>query len=168
MSTLEKFGVPSSENRGKGGILKSKQQCKFRVLFGEDCLENDFIVLTQQVESVTRPIFTKVPRMDLTGCGVLSQDPETIKIVFRDDVVHKVSLAIKELCSADPFSMYIDTLDDGYDGYAERFALGVCEIVDIAYSDFDYQSSDPATITVNVSFKECSHEFKFPEEKLVD
>lgn len=160
---------------GNSGLLMPKLKYRFRVtfqLFGQGSTTTE---LTKQVIDFQRPNLNFNPiTIDIYNAKVfLTGKPEwqPVTINFRDDAVGNVSRLIggqvqkqfdfQNMASASAggsykFNTKFEVLDGGNGAVAptilETFNLYGCFISEVNYNNFEYNSNDPATISVTVRY----------------
>jgi hypothetical protein len=170
MSDLSKFGVPMPGGV-RNGILHPKQAYRFRVLlsgFGEGAFLRE---LTQNVVSVGRPSYSN-DRIELHAYNSTAYIQgkhkwAELELVVRDDISNAVISAVGaqmqkqinhfEQTSAVAginykFTMEIHALDGTNGEELESWQLDGCYLTKSDYSEGKYDSSDPSTITMSISF----------------
>ena len=174
--TRSKFGVPVTGNNGSG-ILMPKLKYRFRVSFlGGFGGEAESRVLTQNVQNVSRPKITYEEvtidsynsRMYLQG----KHSWEQISVVVRDDITNSVTKLVgaqiqRQLnhfqqstpaAGADyKFDMQIEILDGVNAGASEVWFLEGCFFTNVDYSDSDYSTNEPITVTMQVRYDNATH-----------
>lgn len=174
--TLDNFGVPTEGTDGNGvvGILQPKLNYRFRVIvagFGAGAGANAPKEFTRQVMNVTRPKITHEEvvidsynsRMYMMGKH--TWDPVTVQL--RDDIGNSLTSLVGGQLQAQlnhknqqgpaagtdyKFSMIIEILN-GNDGTPiEQIQLEGCFLQNVDYSQSDYSSSEPVTISMNIRY----------------
>ena len=175
--TLSKFGVPLVPGQSGIGMLQPKLKYRFRVSMDRFAGFGPTLELTRQVKTVARPTvtFTETPIHSYNNVMYIPQKPvwSTIDIVVQDDVTSAVSRLINAqlqrqhnffdqtsgLSGANfKFRTKIETLDGGNIGVLEAWYLEGCYLQSVAYDTFDYSSSDPVQITMNVRFDNATQD----------
>ena len=102
--------------------------------------------------------------------GKHTWNPTTI--VFRDDVTNSISRLvgyqeqkqINHFEQTSPlaginykFTMFIEQMDGGNDAVIDQWVLEGCWLTNIDYSDGDYNSGEPVTISITVRFDNATH-----------
>lgn len=171
MTTLSRFGVPLGGGAGRGGMLQPKVKYKFRVRVINFGPIAGGLELTQQVMSATRPAMS-TDAMEVHSYasrayygGKPQWSPITIEL--RDDVTNSVSKLVghqvqkqqNHFEQTNPlsgvnykFNTYLETLDGGNDTVLEQWYLEGCFLTEANYGNFDYSSSDPMTISLNIRY----------------
>jgi hypothetical protein len=172
-TTLRNFGVPVG-NGDRVGILQAKVKYKFRVTaqnFGNDGgMARD---LTRQVQSIGRPQVQSqsVAVHSYNSIGYYAGKPEwqTISMSVIDDVTNSVSKLVgyqeqkqmNHIQQTSPrtamnykFLLRIETLDGGNNVNApiETWELEGCFLESIQYDQFDYTTSEPMKIEMNIRY----------------
>lgn len=176
VETKSKFGVPVTGATGSG-ILMPKLKYRFRVtMLGGFGGEAEARVLTQNVQSVTRPkiSYTEVP-IDSYNSKIYVQGKhewQTIDVTMRDDITNGVSKIVgaqvqrqlNHFQQTTPaagsdykFDMQIEILDGVNAGASEVWFLEGCFLTNVDYSDSDYSTNDPVTIAMTVRFDNATH-----------
>jgi hypothetical protein len=174
--TRSKFGVPVTGNTGSG-ILMPKLKYRFRVSFlGGFGGEAESRVLTQNVQNVSRPKITYEEvtidsynsRMYLQG----KHSWEQISVVVRDDITNSVTKLVgsqiqrqvNHFQQSTPaagsdykFDMQIEILDGVNAGASEVWYLEGCFLTNVDYSDSDYSTNEPVTVTMQVRYDNATH-----------
>ena len=174
--TRSKFGVPVTGNVGSG-ILMPKLKYRFRVSFlGGFGGEAESRVLTQNVQNVSRPKITYEEvtidsynsRMYLQG----KHSWEQISVVMRDDITNSVTKLVggqiqrqlNHFQQSTPaagsdykFDMQIEILDGVNAGASEVWYLEGCFLTNVDYSDSDYATNEPVTVTMQVRYDNATH-----------
>jgi hypothetical protein len=174
--TRSKFGVPVTGAVGSG-ILMPKLKYRFRVSFlGGFGGETESRVLTQNVQNVSRPKITYEEvtidsynsRMYLQG----KHSWEQISVVVRDDITNSVTKLVggqiqrqvNHFQQSTPaagsdykFDMQIEILDGVNAGASEVWFLEGCFLTNVDYSDSDYSTNEPVTVTMQVRYDNATH-----------
>ena len=174
--TKSKFGVPVTGATGSG-ILMPKLKYRFRVSFlGGFGGEAESRVLTQNVQNVSRPKITYEEvtidsynsRMYLQG----KHSWEQISVVMRDDITNSVTKLVggqiqrqlNHFQQSTPaagsdykFDMQIEILDGVNAGASEVWYLEGCFLTNVDYSDSDYATNEPVTVTMQVRYDNATH-----------
>lgn len=174
ITTLNKFGVPTSGATSGSGILMPKLKYRFRVTFDEnfgDLPVSESLVITQNVQSVTRPKITHEEvtidsynsRMYLQGKHAW----EPISVTLRDDLGNGTSKAVSRqlqrqfnhfqqrtpASAADyKFRTTIEVLDGTNAEATEYWILEGCFINNVDYNDSDYSATDPMQIVMTIRY----------------
>ena len=173
--TKSKFGVPTGT--GVSGILMPKLKYRFRVSF----LNNfggavNTVSLTQNVQSVVRPkINYEEVVVDSYNSRSYLQGKHTwdpISVIIRDDIQNKVAKLVgaqvqrqlNHFQQTTPaagsdykFDMQIEVLDGVNAGTSEVWFLEGCFLTQADYSDEDYSSNEPVTITMLIRYDNATH-----------
>lgn len=175
-NTKDKFGVPITGATGSG-ILMPKLKYRFRVAFlAPFGGANEAKVLTQNVQSATRPSITyEEVQIDSYNSKAYIQGKhtwETVQIVLRDDITNSVTKLVagqlqRQVNHFDQvttaaandfkFDMKIEILDGVNEGASEVWDLEGCFLTNVNYSDSDYSANDPVQITLTVRFDNALH-----------
>ena len=177
VATLSKFTVPlaSDQSASNQGLLMPKLQYRFRVILENFGVSTPRTELTKQVIDVTRPSLTfdetilDVYNSRVYLAGKHTWDPLTINI--RDDVNNSVTRLCGEQIQKQfdffeqssassgtdyKFTGRIEMLDGGNGANAvtvlETWELYGAYVQNINYNTMAYATSDPATITLSVSY----------------
>lgn len=177
VETRSKFGVPVTGATGSG-ILMPKLQYRFRVTFlGGFAGEPEARVLTQNVESVTRPKITHEEiTIDSYNSKMYIQGKHTwdaVTVTFRDDISNAVTRLIgaqeqrqlNHFQQTTPaagndykFDMHIEVLDGVNAGASEVWYLEGCFLTNVDYGDMNYTSgTETVKITITVRFDNATH-----------
>lgn len=174
--TKSRFGVPLTGNTGSG-ILMPKLKYRFRVtLLGGFGGASESRVLTQNVQSVTRPKITfEEVMIDSYNSKIYVEGKHTwdqISVVMRDDISNSVSKLVgaqvqkqvNHFQQTTPaagsdykFDMQIEILDGVNAGASEVWFLEGCFLTNVDYSDSDYSANDPVQITMQVRYDNATH-----------
>lgn len=168
---LNKFGVPLDGKRGN--VLQPKVKYKFRVWFANfGPLSDSGIDLTQSVVSCSLPTLSQDPVEinSYVSTGYYAAKPKwsTVSLVVRNDATNAVSKLVgyqmqkqhnhfdqtNPLSGANyKFSTYIQALDgSGSEAALETWSLGGCFLTNVAMDSYDYSSSDPMQITMEIRY----------------
>ena len=175
MSSASKFGVPTMA--GDKGILQPKLKYRFRVTlgagFGGDQTTREY---TQNVMNVTRPkvnfeeVMIDSYNSKVYVAGKHAWDPVTI--VVRDDIRNSVSRIVgaqnqrqlnhfeqtAPLAGTDyKFRMMIELLDGSTADATEVWECEGCFLTNVDYSESDYATSEPVTVSMTVRMDNCLH-----------
>ena len=180
ISTLSKFTVPLSNDQSSAsqGLLMPKLQYRFRCILENFGVSTPRSELTKQVIDITRPNLTfdnvtlDVYNSKVYVAGKHSWDP--ITITLRDDVNNSVTKLVGEQIQKQfdffeqasaasgidyKFVARIEMLDGGNGSSApsvlETFVLYGAYIESVNYNSLAYNTSDPATITLSISYDNC-------------
>ena len=174
--TLTKFGVPTGA--GDQGILQPKLKYRFRVtlLAGYGGL-TESREYTQNVMNVTRPkvnfeeVMIDSYNSKVYVAGKHAWDPVTV--VVRDDISNSVSRIVgaqnqrqlnhfeqtAPIAGTDyKFDMIIEALDGSTAVATEIWTCEGCFLTNIDYSESDYATSEPVTVSMTVRMDNCVHE----------
>jgi hypothetical protein len=174
--TKSKFGVPVTGAVGSG-ILMPKLKYRFRVSFlGGFGGETESRVITQNVQNVTRPkISYEEVIIDSYNSKMYLQGKHTwdqITVVVRDDITNSVTKLVggqvqrqvNHFQQSTPaagsdykFDMQIEVLDGVNAGASEVWFLEGCFLTNVDYSDGDYSTNDPVTVTMQVRYDNATH-----------
>ncbi len=177
ISTLSKFTVPLANDQSaqSQGLLMPKLQYRFRVILENFGVSTPRSELTKQVVDVTRPdlsfdqITLDVYNSRVYMAGKHTWNPITLNL--RDDVNNAVSKLVGEQIQKQfdffeqasaasgidyKFTARTEVLDGGQ-GAAEPSVLETFElygayIESVNYNTLAYNTSDPATITLNIRY----------------
>jgi len=175
MSTASKFGVPTMA--GDKGILQPKLKYRFRVTlmsgFGGDQTTREY---TQNVMNVTRPkvnfeeVMIDSYNSKVYVAGKHAWDPVTV--VVRDDIQNSVARIVgaqnerqvnhfeqtAPLAGSDyKFAMKIEILDGSTADAMEVWDCEGCFLTNVDYSESDYATSEPVTVSMTVRMDNCLH-----------
>ena len=177
VASLTKFTVPlaSDQSASAQGLLMPKLQYRFRVSFENFGVSTPRTELTKQVTEFKRPSVTFGDiTLDTYNSKVkLLGKPEwqDVTATFRDDAQGQVSKLIgeqiqkqfdfEEQASASSgidykFITRLEMLDGGNGAIApntlETWEIYGCFISEVNYQNFEYTSSDPATIQMQIRY----------------
>ncbi len=177
ISTLSKFTVPLSNDQSSGsqGLLMPKLQYRFRAILENFGVSTPRSELTKQVIDIQRPNLTfDQITLDVYNSKVYMAGKHTweaIAINLRDDVNNSVSKLVGEQIQKQfdffeqssaasgidyKFTARIEMLDGGNGQSApnvlETFELYGAYVESVNYNTLAYNTSDPATITLNVRY----------------
>ena len=170
-----KFGVPVDES-GTSGILMPKLKFRFRVKVEDFGAQGNAREFTQNVMNVkqTKINFEEV-EIHSYNSKVYVQGKhtwETVQIVIRDDIQNTVSrLAGKQvqrqlnhfnqqspLAGEDyKFNTRLEILDGQTTAPMETWGLEGCFLQNVDYSDSDYTTNEPVTVTLTIRFDNALH-----------
>ena len=177
ISTLSKFTVPLANDQSatSQGLLMPKLQYRFRAILENFGVSTPRSELTKQIIDITRPNLTfdqvtlDVYNSKVYVAGKHTWDPITINL--RDDVNNSVTKLVGEQIQKQfdffeqssaasgidyKFTTRIEMLDGGNGATApnvlETFELYGAYIENVNYNTMAYNTSDPATITLSVSY----------------
>jgi len=158
-------------------MLQPKLKYRFRVSMDRFAGFGPTLELTRQVKTVARPTatFSETAIHSYNNIMYIPQKPvwSAIDIVVQDDVTSAVSRLINAqlqrqhnyfdqtsgLSGANfKFRTKIETLDGGNIGVLEAWYLEGCYLQSVAYDTFDYSSSEPVQITMNVRFDNATQD----------
>lgn len=171
MSTISDMGIPGVGS----GILHPKHKNRWRVTFANMGGGTDSQPVSMQAVTVSRPklTFEKVPLHRYNSvayvAGKHSWDP--MALTLQDDVTGTAGTVIQAqlqkqqwLIGAEgqwlaaagegslyKFVTYLDMLD-GNDQVIEKWTIEGCWIENADWTDLDYSSSDPVTISLSLSY----------------
>jgi hypothetical protein len=171
VQTLFNFGVPVGDGK-RGGIIQPKVKYKFRVrAFGFGGDTGAAVDLTRQVQSIGRPQVQSqsVQVHSYNSIGYYAGKPEwqSITMSVRDDISNSVSRLVghqeqKQMNHIAQttaraginykFDLEIETLDGGNGSPVEVWSLEGCFLESIQYDSFDYTSSEPMMIEMNIRY----------------
>ena len=180
ISTLSKFTVPLANDQSSAsqGLLMPKLQYRFRAVLENFGVSTPRSELTKQVMDITRPnlTFDKVT-LDVYNSKVFVAGKHTwdpITITLRDDVNNSVTKLVGEQIQKQfdffeqasaasgidyKFVARIELLDGGNGASApnilETFELYGAYVENVNYNSLNYATSEPATITMSVSYDNC-------------
>jgi hypothetical protein len=165
----------SDQSANTQGVLMPLLKYRFRVSFENFGITSPRTELTKQVMSFTRPNLTfesvEIPiynsRMYIQG----KPQWQTVQVEFRDDANGSVRLLVGEQVQKQfdfaeqssavsgidyKFLTRFEALDGG-NGTAgpttlEEWEMYGCFIQEVNYNNFDYNSNDPATITMTIRY----------------
>ncbi|OUU05835.1 MAG: hypothetical protein CBB94_16760 [Gammaproteobacteria bacterium TMED34] len=177
ISTLSKFTVPLSNDQSSGsqGLLMPKLQYRFRAILENFGVSTPRSELTKQVIDIQRPNLTfDQITLDVYNSKVYMAGKHTweaIAINLRDDVNNSVSKLVGEQIQKQfdffeqssaasgidyKFTARVEMLDGGNGQSApnvlETFELYGAYVESVNYNTLAYNTSDPATITLNVRY----------------
>lgn len=171
MSTINDIGIP-----GVGtGILQPKLKNRWRVTFANMGGGTDSQPVSMQAISVNRPKLTHekitLHRYNSVSYIAGKHSWEPMSLTIQDDVTGTAAAVIQAqeqkqqwligaegqwLAAAGEGSLYkyVTYLDmlDGNDQVIERWTIEGCWIESVDYGEIAYESSDPVTITLSVSY----------------
>ena len=177
VATLTRFTVPlaSDQSATNQGLLMPKLKYRFRVIFENFGVSATRTELTKQVMDVTRPTptFDQIV-LDVYNSKIkLAGKPSwaNINVNIRDDALGAVSRQVGEQIQRQfdffeqssaqagivyKFTTKIETLDGGNGAdtpiILETWELYGCYLNSVNYGDSNYQTSDPNTIGLEISF----------------
>lgn len=168
---MNKYGVPLDGKRGN--ILHPKVKYKFRVWFANfGPLSDSGIDLTQSVVNVSLPTVSHeaMPIHSYVSVGYYAGKPtwSPISLVVRNDASNAVSKLVgyqmqkqhnhfdqtNPLSGANyKFTTYIQALEgSGSETALETWTLGGCFLANVAMDSYEYSSSDPMQITMEIRY----------------
>jgi len=171
VSTINDIGIPGIGS----GILQPRQKNRWRITFANMGGGTDSQPVSMQAITVARPklTFEKVAlhRYNSTAYIAGKHSWEPMALTLQDDVLGTASSVIQAqlqkqqwLIGAEgqwlaaagegslyKFVTYLDLLD-GNDQVTEKWTVEGCWLENVDYTDLDYSSSDPVTITLSVSY----------------
>ena len=177
VSSLSKFTVPLANDQSaqSQGLLMPKLQYRFRVILENFGVSTPRSELTKQVVDVTRPdlsfdqITLDVYNSRVYMAGKHTWNPITLNL--RDDVNNAVSKLVGEQIQKQfdffeqssaasgidyKFTARTEVLDGGQGAseptVLETFELYGAYIESVNYNTLAYNTSDPATITLNIRY----------------
>ena len=177
ISTLSKFTVPLANDQSaqSQGLLMPKLQYRFRVILENFGVSTPRSELTKQVVDVTRPdlSFDQITLDVYNSRGYMAGkhtwNPITLNL--RDDVNNAVSKLVGEQIQKQfdffeqssaasgidyKFTARTEVLDGGQGAseptVLETFELYGAYIESVNYNTLAYNTSDPATITLNIRY----------------
>jgi len=165
----------SDQSAGNQGLLMPLLKYRFRVTFLNFGVTSPTTELTKQVMSFTRPNLNFNPiTIDLYNSKMYLQGkPEwqTVSVELRDDANGSVRLLVGEQLQKQfdfaeqasavsgidyKFITQFEALDGGNGANGpttlETWQLYGCFIQEVNYNNFDYQSNDPATISMTLRY----------------
>ena len=174
--TRSKFGVPVTGTSGSG-ILMPKLKYRFRVTFlGNFGGQPEARVLTQNVQSVTRPKITyeEVVLDSYNSKSYIHGKHawDTVSLTVRDDITNGTSKLVgaqlqrqvNHFQQTTPaagndykFDIQLEVLDGTDSEPTEVWFLEGCFFQNVDYGDQDYSSNDPLQIVMTVRFDNATH-----------
>ena len=177
ISSLNKFTVPlaTDQSASTQGLLMPKMKYRFRAIFENFGVSSDRVELTKQVATIGRPSVNFNPfaldvynsKVNLLGKPVW----EPVSVVLRDDAGGNVSKLVGEQIQKQfdfaeqssaasgidyKFVLKFEMLDGGNGANAatvlETWELYGALVNQVQYGDMDYSSSDPVTVTMNITY----------------
>lgn len=177
VASLTKMTVPlqTDQSTNTQGLLMPKLKYRFRVTFLNFGITNPTSELSKQVMDFTRPTLNFNPiTLDVYNSKMYLQGkPEwqAVTVTFRDDVNGSVSSLIGEQVQKQfdfaeqasavsgidyKFQTIFEVLDGGNGAIApntlETWEIYGCFISEVNYQNFEYTSSDPATIQMQIRY----------------
>lgn len=172
--TKNKFGVPVVNGTG-AGVLMPKLKYRFRVTL-LNFAGTDAKVLTQNVVSCKRPTVAFEPvTIDSYNSKVYVQGKHEwseIDLVVRDDISNSVTKMVGRqvqrqlnhfqqttpaVASDFKFDMHVEVLDGTNQGETEVWYLEGCFLRNVDYTDHDYGTNDPVTISMTIRYDNATH-----------
>ena len=172
---INKFGVPVDES-GNAGILMPKLKFRFRVKVEDFGAQGNAREFTQNVMNVSRPkINFEEVEIHSYNSKVYVQGKhtwETVQLVIRDDIQNTVArLAGKQvqrqlnhfnqqspLSGGDyKFNTRLEILDGQTTSPMETWGLEGCFLQNVDYSDSDYSTNEPVTVTMTSRLDKARH-----------
>ena len=172
---MNKFGVPVDDS-GTAGILMPKLKFRFRVKVENFGAQGNAREFTQNVMNVSRPkISFEEVEIHSYQSKVYVQGKhtwETMTLVIRDDIQNSVArLAGKQvqrqlnhfnqqsaLSGSDyKFNTRLEILDGQTTNPMETWGLEGCFLQNVDYSDSDYTTNEPVTVTMTIRFDNALH-----------
>lgn len=171
MSTINDIGIPGIGS----GILQPRQKNRWRITFANMGGGTDSQPVSMQAITVARPklTFEKVAlhRYNSTAYIAGKHSWEPMALTLQDDVLGTAASVIQAqlqkqqwLIGAEgqwlaaagegslyKFVTYLDLLD-GNDQVTEKWTVEGCWLENVDYTDLDYSSSEPVTISLSVSY----------------
>lgn len=174
-ATKSKFGVPIGDS---AGILMPKLKFRFRVQFlGNFAGLSRTQEFTQNVMNVTRPkVNYEEVQIDSYNSRVYVQGKhawDPITVVIRDDIQNNVSRIVGAQNSRQlnhfeqtaplagenyKFNMIIESLDGSTAQASEVWFLEGCFLTNTDYSDADYATNEPVTVSLTIRYDNAIHE----------
>ena len=174
-ATKSKFGVPIGDS---AGILMPKLKFRFRVQFlGNFAGLSRTQEFTQNVMNVTRPkVNYEEVQIDSYNSRVYVQGKhawDPITVVIRDDIQNNVSRIVGDQNSRQlnhfeqtaplagenyKFNMIIESLDGSTAKASEVWFLEGCFLTNTDYSDADYATNEPVTVSLTIRYDNAIHE----------
>lgn len=170
-----KFGVPVDDS-GSAGILMPKLKFRFRVKVEDFGAQGNAREFTQNVMNVSRPkINFEEVEIHSYNSKVYVQGKhtwETVQLVIRDDIQNTVArLAGRQvqrqlnhfnqqspLSGGDyKFNTRLEILDGQTTSPMETWGLEGCFLQNVDYSDSDYTTNEPVTVTMTIRFDNAVH-----------
>jgi hypothetical protein len=171
VSTINDIGIPGIGT----GILHPKHKNRWRVTFANMGGGADSQPVSMQAITFTRPKLTheKITLHRYNSISYIAgkHSWEPFSLVLQDDVLGSASTIVQAqeqkqqwLIGAEgqwlaaagegslyKFVTYLDMLD-GNDQVIEKWTMEGCWIENVDYSELDYSSGEPVTISLSVSF----------------
>jgi hypothetical protein len=176
ITSLNRFGVPTSDGATSSALLMPKLKYRFRVVFtGFGVSAGDVVELTKQVVDVNRPsVSFEEMTLDVYNSKVYlagKHSFEAVTINLRDDATGLVQRAVGEQLQKQfdfleqagarsgidyKFTTRIDVLDGGNGAKEvntlESINLWGCFLQNVNYGDLNYGSNEAATVALSVRF----------------
>lgn len=171
MSTISDMGIPGIGS----GILQPKKQNLWRVTFANMGGGADSQPVSMQAIQIQRPklTFEKIALHRYNSVSMIAgkHSWEPITLTLQDDVTGTASAVVQQqlqkqqwLIGAEgqwlavagegsiyKYVTYLDMLD-GNDQVIERWTIEGCWIENVDWSDLSYDTSEPVTIALTISF----------------
>ena len=167
--------VASDQSAGNQGLLMPKLKYRFRVIFENFGVGQYRTELTKQVMDFTRPNLNFNPiTLDIYNSKIyMAGKPEwqEVTVQLRDDALGRVSQMVGEQVQRQfdflqqasaisgqdyKFTTRFEALDGGNAQQTaqvlELWRLDGCFISTVNYNDFNYQTNDPATISLTLRY----------------
>lgn len=176
ISSLSRFGVPTSDGATSTALLMPKLKYRFRVIFtGFGVSAGDVVELTKQVVDVARPsVSFDEMTLDVYNSKVYlagKHSFEAITVNLRDDATGLVQRVVGEQLQKQfdfleqagarsgidyKFTTRIDVLDGGNGAKEvstlESINLWGCFLQNVNYGDLNYGSNEAATVALSIRF----------------
>ena len=176
ITSLNRFGVPTSDGATSSALLMPKLKYRFRVVFtGFGVSAGDVVELTKQVVDVARPsVSFEEMTLDVYNSKVYlagKHSFEAVTINLRDDATGLVQRVVGEQLQKQfdfleqagarsgidyKFTTRIDVLDGGNGAKEvntlESINLWGCFLQNVNYGDLNYGSNEAATVALSVRF----------------
>ena len=176
ISSLGRFGVPTSDGATSTALLMPKLKYRFRVIFtGFGVSAGDVVELTKQVVDVARPsVSFEEMTLDVYNSKVYlagKHSFEAITVNLRDDATGLVQRVVGEQLQKQfdfleqagarsgidyKFTTRIDVLDGGNGAKEvstlESINLWGCFLQNVNYGDLNYGSNEAATVALSIRF----------------
>jgi hypothetical protein len=167
VSTINDIGIPGIGT----GILHPKHKNRWRVTFANMGGGADSQPVSMQAITFTRPKLTheKITLHRYNSISYIAgkHSWEPFSLVLQDDVLGSASTIVQAqeqkqqwligaegqwLAAAGEGSLYKFDMLDGNDQVIEKWTMEGCWIENVDYSELDYSSGEPVTISLSVSF----------------
>lgn len=174
MSDLSRFGVPIDGN--KLGILQPKLQYRFRVIFNNFGTGDLLKEMTQNIVTVERPKIeyesVAIHAYNSVAYAMGKHEWQPISITLRDDITNSVISAVGSQVQRQlnhfeqtgpvaginfKFQTEIHALDGTNQDEMESWILDGCFLTNVDYSDNDYSSSEPVTVSLTIRYDNATH-----------